>query len=197
MGRHQRMEWRNPCNGIPSSESGLSELDIRRGLGTTCNICSVVEVPSEPVNYRDDIELDDKALVTMGTKELNRRLKKKGITKSRQKEIKSERRTLKNRGYASNCRISREDEEKMLEKDIAKLEEENKKYPPLEELETEWRTLRADCQHLKQIMGITDDDSEFSLSDIEPENKIKEEYDEEIRQRNDDDDDYTSSDEHD
>ena len=46
-------------------------------------------------------------------------------------------------------------------------------------------------------MGITDDDSEFSLSDIEPENKIKEEYDEEIRQRNDDDDDYTSSDEHD
>ena len=77
------------------------------------------------------------------------------------------------------------------------MEEENKKYPPLEELETEWRTLRADCQHLKQIMGITDDDSEFSLSDIEPENKIKEEYDEEIRQRNDDDDDYTSSDEHD
>merc|ERR1711997_1146660 len=120
--------------------------------------------------------------------ELNRRLKKKGITKSRQKEIKSERRTLKNRGYASNCRISREDEEKELEKAIAKLEEENKKYPPLEELETEWRTLRADCQHLKQLMGITDDDSEFSLSDIESENEIKEEYD---------DDDYTSSDEHD
>ena len=45
-------------------------------------------------------------------------------------------------------------------------------------------------------MGITDDDSEFSLSDIEPEKEIKEEYDEELRQRNDDDD-YTSSDEHD
>ena len=99
-------------------------------------------------------------------------------------------------GYASNCRISREDEEKMLEKDIAKLEEENKKYPPLEELETEWRTLRADCQHLKQIMGITDDDSEFSLSDIEPENEIKEEYDEGIKEENDDDQ-YTSSDEND
>ena len=99
-------------------------------------------------------------------------------------------------GYASNCRISREDEEKMLEKDIAKLEEENKKYPPLEELETEWRTLRADCQHLKQLMGITDDDSEFSLSDIEPENEIKEDYDVGIKEENDDDQ-YTSSDEHD
>ena len=89
-----------------------------------------------------------------------------------------------------------------MEKAIAKLEEENKKYPPLEELETEWRTVRADCQHLKQIMGISDDDSEFSLSDIEPKNEIKdeyeikEEYDEEIRHRNGDDD-YSSSDEHD
>ena len=84
----------------------------------------------------------------------------------------------------------------MLEKDIAKLEEENKKYPPLQELETEWRTLRADCQHLKQLMGITDDDSEFSLSDIESENELKEEYDVGIKEENDDDQ-YTSSDEHD
>ena len=45
-------------------------------------------------------------------------------------------------------------------------------------------------------MGITDDDSEFSLSDIEPENEIKEEYDERIKDENDDDQ-YTSSDEHD
>ena len=96
--RHQRMEWRNPCNGIASSESGLSELDIANGLVSSSTAHSEVEVPSEPVNYRDDIELDDKALVTISTKELNRRLKKKGITKSRQKEIKSERRTLKNRG---------------------------------------------------------------------------------------------------
>ena len=53
-------------------------------------------------------------LVTLSTKELNRMLKKKGITKERAKEIKRERRTLKNRGYAANCRVKREDEEKTL-----------------------------------------------------------------------------------
>merc|ERR1712018_670226 len=100
------------------------------------------DVPEGPVNYRDDIGLDDKELVTISTKELNRMLKKKGIGKSRQKEIKCERRTLKNRGYASNCRISREDEEKRLEKDNVKLEDEIKKSPPLEHLQQEYLQLR-------------------------------------------------------
>ena len=63
---------------------------------------SEIDVPSEPVNFREDIELDDQNLVTISTKELNRRLKKKGISKARQKEIKSERRTLKNRGKCKN-----------------------------------------------------------------------------------------------
>ena len=60
------------------------------------------DVTSEPVNYREDVELDDQAVVTLPIKELNRRLKKKGISKARQKEIKSERRTLKNRGKCRN-----------------------------------------------------------------------------------------------
>ena len=42
-------------------------------------------------------------------------IKKKGISKERAKEIKQERRTLKNRGYAANCRVKREKEEKNLE----------------------------------------------------------------------------------
>ena len=57
-----------------------------------------VEVPKEPINFRDDIELDDKALVVIDTKSLNRLMKKKGISKRRQREIKEERRKLKNRG---------------------------------------------------------------------------------------------------
>ena len=65
---------------------------------STASDSDLSEVPLEPVNYRDDIGLDDQALVTISTKELNRLLKKKGINKGRQKEIKSERRTLKNRG---------------------------------------------------------------------------------------------------
>jgi hypothetical protein len=48
-------------------------------------------------------------------------LKKRGIDKDRQKELKQERRTLENRGYAANCRVKRETEEKTLEKRNDKL----------------------------------------------------------------------------
>jgi len=60
--------------------------------------------PPQPVHYREDIELDDIALISISTTELNLRLKEKGITKSRQREIKSERRALRNRQYSSEMR---------------------------------------------------------------------------------------------
>ena len=50
-----------------------------------------------PVNVREDVGLSDQQLILMPTKDLNKLLKKKGITKSRAKQIKAERRTLKNR----------------------------------------------------------------------------------------------------
>ena len=65
---------------------------------STASDSDVSEVPLEPVNNRDDIGLDDKALITIPIKELNRLLKKEGLNKCRQKKIKSKRRTLKNRG---------------------------------------------------------------------------------------------------
>ena len=51
----------------------------------------------DPVNVRPDIGLSDQELVTIPTKELNRILKKKGLSAQRIKEIKQQRRTLKNR----------------------------------------------------------------------------------------------------
>ena len=92
-----------PTNHRHYSDSGVSSLQDMNGSNpmvssSTASDSDLSEVPLEPVNYRDDIGLDDKALVTISTKELNRLLKKKGINKARQKEIKSERRTLKNRG---------------------------------------------------------------------------------------------------
>ncbi len=50
-----------------------------------------------PVNMRDDIGLSDQDLILMPTKELNKLLKKRNICKARAKQIKAERRTLKNR----------------------------------------------------------------------------------------------------
>ena len=59
-----------------------------------------------PINLdkRTDIGLSDQDLVALGTKELNKKLKRNGISKKRAKELKAERRTLKNRGYAATCR---------------------------------------------------------------------------------------------
>ena len=175
-----------PTNHRHYSDSGISSLQDMNSSNpmvssSTASDSDLSEIPPEPVNFRDDIGLDDKALVTISTKELNRLLKKKGINKARQKEIKSERRTLKNRGnyqkysktnykelinliksiiegfsfvgYASNCRVSREEEEKTLEKEIFDLESEIKRHEPLEKLEDEYMQLRSEINCLKEGSG--------------------------------------------
>ena len=83
--------------------SMLHEASNSNNLVSSSSECDrdVNEVQLEPSftgNYREDIDMDDKQLLLISTKELNRVLKKKGVSKARQKEIKSERRTLKNRG---------------------------------------------------------------------------------------------------
>ena len=61
-----------------------------------------------PINTLNDIGLSDEELLMKSTRELNNYLKKLSISKERQKEIKQARRTLKNRGYAANCRKKKE-----------------------------------------------------------------------------------------
>jgi len=190
-----------PTNHRHYSDSGISSLQDMNNSNpmvssSTASDSDLSEIPPEPVNFRDDIGLDDKALVTISTKELNRLLKKKGINKARQKEIKSERRTLKNRGYASNCRVSREEEEKTLEKEIFDLESEIKRHEPLEKLEDEYMQLRSEINCLKKEMNISDDsdDSDFN-SEIPKLEDIKDDIKSEPEDN--DDDDYTSSDDDD
>ncbi len=74
------------------------------------------------MNVRTDINLSDQDLILITTKGLNKLLKDKKVDKKRQKEIKAERRTLKNRGYAANCRKKREEEEAELLTEIEELD---------------------------------------------------------------------------
>ncbi len=74
------------------------------------------------MNVRTDINLSDQDLILISTKGLNKLLKDKKVDKKRQKEIKAERRTLKNRGYAANCRKKREEEEAELLTEIEELD---------------------------------------------------------------------------
>jgi len=98
------------------AEMGGSSPDSLMDSGNAGEHDNYDEILSNPINTRNDIGISDQELVTMSTKEINKLLKKSGIPKERQKELKEERRTLKNRGYAAVCRVKREDEEKTLEK---------------------------------------------------------------------------------
>ena len=87
-----------------------------------------------------------------------RMIKKKGISKERAKQIKQERRTLKNRGYAANCRVKRENEEKLLEEKNKQLRrdiywqqvrlEDSKNE--LKELTNKLNQLTDTCVHMKR-----------------------------------------------
>ena len=60
------------------------------------------------IQEQESFGIDDVTLITISTKDLNKILRTLGITKKRSKEIKIERRRLKNREYAANCRANRE-----------------------------------------------------------------------------------------
>ena len=77
---------------------------------------------------RSKISNDD--LVTLSVRELNRRLR--GHSNDEVRRLKQLRRTLKNRGYAANCREKRlsikeqlEMERELLKEEVSKLQQEN------------------------------------------------------------------------
>ena len=55
--------------------------------------------------FIEELEIYDQQLVLMETKELNKLLKKRGVSKRKQKDIKQRRRTLKNRWVGGHLHI--------------------------------------------------------------------------------------------
>merc|ERR1711935_1178879 len=131
------------------------------------------EILSNPINTRNDIGISDQELVAMSTKEINKLLKKSGIPKERQKELKEERRTLKNRGYAAVCRVKREDEEKTLEKKNNLLKHNIKsKLCEIEEAKRETEQLKLSYKYVCEQLQKDQKEHEIFLMKIE-EDKAK------------------------
>ena len=88
-----------PMHKDISSAVDRSQIVMATSLGSsTTNNLEQVKVPSDQGKYHDEIELYDAALVSIGTKDLNKLIKKKGILKTKAKQIKARRRTVRNRG---------------------------------------------------------------------------------------------------
>lgn len=68
-------------------------------------------------------EFTDEALKSLSVKELNRLVKVKGLSKDQVAKIKYQRRTIKNRGYAQNCRIKRIKQKQGLEEENISLQQ--------------------------------------------------------------------------
>ena len=87
------------------------------------------------VNKAGGTTITDEELRTISVRELNRKLKQSGCSKEQAINIKQRRRTLKNRGYAANCRHKRQSQTLQLTVDLKKVKETEEK-------------LRADVQQM-------------------------------------------------
>lgn len=126
-----------------SSSSGSSVGSMATGRPRKRNIKSV----------SSDEQVDDDELVELPVRELNRRLQ--GLPKDQVQKLKQKRRTLKNRGYAQNCRSKRmaqrselEVTNKTLEQQVAQLQRQ------LSILTRERDFFKQQCDYLRAKCGL-------------------------------------------
>lgn len=108
----------------------------------------------KPMVNMDDMELEelgsqfngivtDDELASLNIKDLNRKLKEKGLSKETIEKLKQRRRTLKNRKYATDCREKKDSEVQTLE------ESKETETDSIANLESENEELRDKLQKLK------------------------------------------------
>ncbi|XP_013389058.1 neural retina-specific leucine zipper protein [Lingula anatina] len=116
-------------------------------------LSSVSEAPSSPpaslISCDSSFGFTDEELVSLTTPELNRRLK--GLSKETVALAKKRRRTLKNRGYASNCRAKRSHTRQSLQEENGNLQREVERLQKqLSETKKELTFYRKECEKLKK-----------------------------------------------
>jgi len=175
-------------------DGGYQDMDFSPRSSLDSNP-AIEDIERNPINKRTDVGLSDQELVLKTTKELNKLIKKRNIPKDRARQIKQERRTLKNRGYAANCRVKREEEEKSLEKENADLSENIKRnkrkahedWRDIEEYEKRIKVLERECAEMKAAskseFGI--DPEEYAAKNPEPDHGFFEAEEMEIPRQND------------
>jgi len=97
------------CNSWPNSARQLSTGSGSRHAKGKINVAGTTKIP-------------DEELRTISVRELNRKLKQSGCTKEQAISIKQRRRTLKNRGYAANCRHKRQTQTTQLTIDLKQVQ---------------------------------------------------------------------------
>merc|ERR1712127_138320 len=92
-------------------------LALTEMAGPTYKItCTIKDIPDDICQvggFIEELEIYDQQLVPMETMELDKLLKKRGVSNRKQKAIKQRRRSLKNRVYAANFRRKRLEEEEL------------------------------------------------------------------------------------
>jgi ribosomal protein S8 len=79
------------------------------------------------INIAGTSKIPDEELKSISVRELNRKLKQSGCTKEQMINIKQRRRTLKNRGYAANCRTKRQTQTHQLTIDLQRAQQAEQK----------------------------------------------------------------------
>uniref|UniRef100_A0A914KIG9 Basic leucine zipper domain-containing protein n=1 Tax=Meloidogyne incognita TaxID=6306 RepID=A0A914KIG9_MELIC len=111
--------YNSPSDSISSPEKNISSPDSNISNNSSCKVFGGNEQNSFELEKNNEIPLEDWELTRLTVRELNQKLA--GQDRSIVSALKQKRRTLKNRGYALNCRARRLKNQQQLEEENARL----------------------------------------------------------------------------
>lgn len=169
----ERREYNHQMNSLPPVNMGLQQhhinhldhlnsmndngsyqhqtMQLQRPMSASSTRSSMMSPSVHPGRYNSSLSgcsggsdelISDDLLTTLTVRELNKRLH--GIPREESVRLKQRRRTLKNRGYAQNCRSKRLQQRQDLEKTNRQLSND------LLRMKNELRLARHECDLLKQ-----------------------------------------------